>query len=241
MAGQHGLALAAGRMIPVLRSLAFYLVFYGGSVVYVLTAVLLASLGRDKLFQKAVRGWSRFHRRCARILLGIEVVSEGAPLVEPALYAIRHESFFEAIDAPMVFDLPVPFAKEELFAIPGWGKAASAYGLVPVARTQGAATLRRMIRQARDRAAEGRPLIIFPEGTRVPHGQRGTIQSGFAGIYKMIGLPVVPVAVNSGPLYHRKIKRSGQITYRFGAPIEPGLSRAEIEARVQEAINALNG
>jgi 1-acyl-sn-glycerol-3-phosphate acyltransferase len=82
--------------------------------------------------------------------------------------------------------------------------------------------------------------VIFPEGTRVPHGERGTLQSGFAGLYKLLGLPVVPVAVNSGPLYHRGLKRPGTITYRFAEPIQPGLPRAEVEARVTEAINTLN-
>ena len=82
--------------------------------------------------------------------------------------------------------------------------------------------------------------MIFPEGTRVPHGSKAKLQAGFAGLYKLIGLPVVPVAVNSGPLYHRFWKRSGTITYRIGEKIPPGLPRAEIEARVAAAINALN-
>jgi 1-acyl-sn-glycerol-3-phosphate acyltransferase len=66
------------------------------------------------------------------------------------------------------------------------------------------------------------------------------LQSGFAGLYKLIGLPVVPIAVDSGPLYHRRFKCRGTITYRIGETIPPGLPRAEIEARVHAAINALN-
>jgi len=97
-----------------------------------------------------------------------------------------------------------------------------------------------MVASARLFIAAGRPLAIFPEGTRVPHGQRVRLQAGFAGLYKLLGLPVVPVAVDSGPLYHRRLKRPGTITYRFADPIAPGLPRAEVEARVSDAINALN-
>ncbi|GMN14805.1 lysophospholipid acyltransferase family protein [Altererythrobacter sp. MTPC7] len=223
----------------VLRSLLFYPVFYVVSSFYVIAAVAAMAVDRSWL-RRVVSGWGRFHRACCRVLLGIDVVQEGGPLDEPALYAIRHESFFEAIDAPALFHLPSVFAKRELFNLPGWGRAAIAYGLIPVARDGGAKALRELIHEARRKAKEGRPLVIFPEGTRVPHGERRKLQSGFAGIYKMVGLQVVPVAVNSGPLYHRLWKRRGQITYRFGEPIPPGLKREEIEARVEEAINALS-
>ncbi|MEC9067344.1 lysophospholipid acyltransferase family protein [Pelagerythrobacter marinus] len=223
----------------VLRNLAFYPAFYLGSVGFVLAA-LVAIAARGRGLERIVEGWCRWHRGCARLLLGIRVRIEGPAPEGPALYAIRHESFFEAIDLPCLFDRPAPFAKSELFAIPGWGRAARAYGCVPVARDQGARALRAMVASARLFIAAGRPLAIFPEGTRVPHGQRVRLQAGFAGLYKLLGLPVVPVAVDSGPLYHRRLKRPGTITYRFADPIAPGLPRAEVEARVGDAINALN-
>lgn len=226
-------------MMLLVRNLAFYLVFYAGSAIYVLAAVAAIPFERSVL-GAVVDGWCRFHRRCARAFLGITVRVEGAPIAGPALYAIRHESFFEAIDAPCLFVRPAPFAKRELFGIPGWGTAARAYGCVPVAREGGARTLRAMLASAREYSAQGRPLVIFPEGTRVPHGERYKLQAGFAGLYKLLGLPVVPVAVDSGPLYHRLLKRGGTITYRFAEPIAPGLPRAEVERQVLEAINALN-
>ncbi len=97
-----------------------------------------------------------------------------------------------------------------------------------------------MVAEARSFAQTGRPLAIFPEGTRVPHGERPPLQAGFAGLYKLLGLPVVPVAVDSGRLYQHLWKRPGTITLQFGEPIAPGLPREEIEARVHAAINALN-
>ena len=223
----------------VVRSLLFYFVFYTGSVFYVLAAAFMSYVA-PKHLRPVPDAWSRFHRVCLRVILGIKVRQIGEIPPGPALYAIKHESFFEAIDAPSTLDFPVPFGKEQLFRIPVWGRAAKSYGAVTVMRDEGAKGLRAMLAEARGYIGTGRPLVIFPEGTRIPHGERPPLQSGFAGLYKMLGLRVVPVAVDSGPLYHRWWKRPGTITLQFGEPIEPGLPREEVEARVHAAINALN-
>jgi len=225
--------------MTVLRSLLFYLVFYSASVYFVLGSVV-AMVIRPSWVRRFPDGWARFHRSSLRLLLGIRVRETGEKMPGAVLYAFKHESFFEAIDLPAALDFPVPFGKEELYRIPGWGRAAKAYGSVMVRRDLGAKGLRLMLAEAREFIGTGRPLAIFPEGTRVPHGQRPPLQAGFAGLYKLLGLPVVPVAVNSGPLYHRLWKRPGTITVHFGEPIEPGLPREEVEARVHAAINALN-
>ena len=219
----------------LLRSLAFYGVFYLGTLVLLVVIPFQGARG----VRRVAGGWSALHRWCVRHLLRIRIIQQGGPIDGPALYAMRHESFFEAIDAPCVFGEPVIFAKQELLAIPAWGGAGRKYGLIPVARDEGAKALRDLMRAAKGAKAEGRPFLIFPEGTRTPHGDEGAIVSGFAGLYKLLDLPVVPVAVNSGPLYRSFVKRPGQITYRFGPAIEPGLPRDEVEARVREAINAL--
>lgn len=225
----------------ILRNLLFYIAFYFGSPVYVLLAALHYALGRHDAFRRTVEDWSRFHGACARHLLGIRLVVEGEVPEGPVLIAMKHQSFYEAIYAPGFFKRPAVFAKAELTRIPVWGKVGQHYGLIGVHRDQGASALRKMLASARAYSAEGRPLVIFPEGTRVPFGQRRELQAGFAGLYKLLGLPVVPVAANSGPLYHRTLKRAGTVTFRIGETIPPGLPREEIEARVQDAINALNG
>lgn len=226
-------------LLSVFRTLIFYVTFYGGSVLFVSGAALSMSISRP-LFRIIVRGWGGWHRWCCRWLLGIRVELENAVFKPGVLYAIRHEAFFEAIDLPWLFRLPVVFAKAELMRIPGWGRVGAHYGLIAVEREAGAKALRTMLSEARRLMAEGRPLIIFPEGTRVPHGERRALQSGFAGIYKLLRLPVIPVAVDSGPIYHRTWKRPGTIRYRFAEEIPAGLPREEIEARVEAAINALN-
>ena len=227
--------------MTILRSLLFYALFYGATVGFVIVSLVAATILPAPRFRAIPNAWSRFHRWCVVNILGIEVREEGKRPAEPALYAIKHESFFEAIDLGKLLDNPVPFAKEELFRIPGWGRVARAYGNIPVMREAGAKGLRAMMAEARRHIGSGRPLAIFPEGTRTPHGERPPLRSGFAGLYKLLGLPVVPVAVDSGPLYQRWWKRRGTITIRFMEPIPPGLPREEVEARVQAAINALNG
>lgn len=226
-------------MGSVLRSLAFYAVFYSMTVLFVIAAAFALLLGPERM-RVVPNTWSAFHRLCVRHILGIAVIEQGERPQGQVLYALKHESFFEAIDLARNLGEPVIFAKAELYRIPLWGPALRAYGTVPVARTDGAKTLRFMLAEAARLKRTGRPFAIFPEGTRVPHGTRPPLRSGFAGLYKALGLPVVPVAVDSGPGYARTWKRRGSITYRFGEPIPPGLPRAEVEARVHDGINALN-
>ena len=223
----------------VLRSLLFYLIFYGGSAIYVLICGISLILG-ETVLRRMCESWSRYHRFCVERILGIKIVVEGQVPQVPMLVALRHESFFEAIDLPTLLPHPAIFAKAELLRIPLWGRLGGAYGMIPVERNRGASALRAMIAAVRRYEAAGRPVAIFPEGTRVPHGTAAPLQAGFAGIYKMLGQPVIPIAVDSGPLYHRKWKRRGSITYRIGEPIPAGLPRAEVERRVSDAINVLN-
>lgn len=225
--------------MALLRSLVFYPVFYGISAILVVASLFAVPLGSDKL-RGVVATWGNWHRWCLKNIVGIDIIVEGELPEDAVLVAVKHESYFEAIDMPRLFRFPTVFAKRELFLIPGWGYSARVYGLIPVARDKGAKALREMIKTARERVSEGRPLVIFPEGTRVEHGTSVPLQSGFAGTYKLLGLPVVPIAVNSGPIYHSLIKRPGTITYRVGETIPAGLKREEIEARVQGAINSLN-
>lgn len=234
MSGVRGLTLEER-----LRSILFAVLFFGGSVVMGLLTPITRNCG-EAVNRWMCEHWSAWQHWCTVHVLGIRIVVEGAVPSGAVLVAVKHESMFEAVDLPTLIDHPAIFAKVELMKVPGWGKAGMRYGLVPVERDQGAKALRKMIAAARKFSAIPRPLVIFPEGTRVRHGHKPALQSGFAGIYKLISLPVVPVAVNSGLLFRGFWKRKGVITYRVGEVIPAGLPREEIEARVHAAINALN-
>jgi 1-acyl-sn-glycerol-3-phosphate acyltransferase len=97
-----------------------------------------------------------------------------------------------------------------------------------------------MLALGKEFTALGRPILIYPEGTRVRPGETPLLQAGFAGLYKALGLPVVPIAVDSGRIWGRNLPRdSGTIHFKVGDIIPPGLRRDEVEERVHSAINAL--
>ncbi len=229
------------RVIAGVRTILFTLLFIGASVPLVLMALLMWPLGSGPVGRVA-RLWALSHRLLCRFVLGQRVVVEGEVPSEARFIVAKHEAMFETIDALCMFNHPIIVAKRELLAIPFWGWVARRYGLIPVDRSGGSKALRAMRAAAQSAMARGYVFIFYPEGTRLSHGEAPPIKAGFAGLYNAFGLPVVPVAIDSGRLNPRNqwLRFPGTITYRIGATIPPGLPRAEAEARVHAAINALN-
>jgi 1-acyl-sn-glycerol-3-phosphate acyltransferase len=224
----------------MIRSLLFALCFYPVTAIAVLVAIPTALVSHRGLIALALL-WSRYFSWCVRILLGIRARIEGHIPRDPVLVAAKHQSMFETLKLVVLLSAPAAIVKQELGKIPFWGWVARRYGVIPVDRAGGASALRQMVREAHVAVAEGRALVIFPEGTRVRPGEQPPLQPGFAGLYRALGLPVVPVAVDTGRFWIRRsfAKRPGVATFRFGDPIPPGLPRNEIEARVHAAINVL--
>lgn len=229
-------------MVRFLGAFAYTLAFYGGSVPIVIAAMVAAFLGERPLIAMT-RRWSAWHRWCARIFLGIRHRIVGDLPPGPVLFVFKHESMYETIDTLLLFHRPVVVMKRQLMDIPVWGLVARRFGSIPVDRKAGAAAMRQMIAAAKSARDAGRPVILFPEGTRVPHGEQPPLRAGFAGLYKVLDYPVVPIAVDSGRLWRPRtfLKHPGTITYLAGEAIPPGLPREKVEARVHQAINALNG
>lgn len=227
------------RTLAMARTIIWTPIFFGGTILLVLMVGIVAPFSRTAMFF-VVRLWPRWQRLCARVLLGQRVRVVGTVPTGPAFILLKHEDMFETIDMPLMFRRPAVFAKRELFDIPLWGMLAARYGLIPIEREAGAKALRAMRSAALAAHAAGRPLVLFPEGTRVPHGESPPLRAGFAGLYKLLGLPAVPIALDSGRLKRGWVRYSGTITYQVGPVIPPGLPREQAEAAAHAAINALN-
>ena len=228
--------------MTLLRSIAFALVFYCGSLITVGGAALAIPFGQEAII-RASRRWALWHRWCARHILGLYTQVDGELPQGSYLFAIKHESMFETIEVLALFDRPAVVFKRELLDIPIWGLCARKHGVIPIDRESGAAAVRLMLQAGKAAIANGRPIILFPEGTRVPHGESPALRAGMAGLYRLLGLPIVPIALDSGR-YSPKgsfLKRAGVVRMKVGETIPPGLKREEVEARVHAAINALNG
>jgi 1-acyl-sn-glycerol-3-phosphate acyltransferase len=185
-------------------------------------------------------GWARFHHLLTDKLLGIRVRVEGSIPDGPHLIAVKHQAMFETIEMLRHCHFPVIVIKRELADIPLFGWMTRRYGVIPVERSAGAKALRTMVKRGKAVLAAGRPVIIYPEGTRVRPGETPPLQPGFAGLYRALSLPVVPVAMNSGTVWSRGlVKQPGTVVFRIGETIPTGLKREDIEERVHAAINAL--
>lgn len=227
--------------MDALRTWVFRIFFYGMSIVMVLLVPVAALFGTRALRAHA-NCWAWQLQWLVRTIVGARLRIEGDVPEGQLLFAGKHESYFEALELTRMLRSPATVMKRELTRIPLWGWAAQRYGTIVVDREANATALRSMMREAQKARATGRSVLIFPEGTRVRPGEAPPLRSGFAGLYRALDLPVVPVAVQSGHVWPRKgLMHKGEIVFRFGEPIPAGLPRREIEARVHAAINTLNG
>jgi 1-acyl-sn-glycerol-3-phosphate acyltransferase len=230
----------------LLRSLLFNLSFY-------LTTALFVLLGNPLLF--GPRSWAmaalKLHSRTELWLLkhiiGLSMEVRGAKKLPKGtcLVASKHQSAWETFALIPLFRDPALLMKRELFWIPFHGWFSIKFGMIPVDRDKGPTALRRMLREATKRAAAGREIIIFPEGTRRAPGAPPDYKTGVFLLYDALRLPCVPVALNSGLFWRRRslIRRPGTVVVEFLDPIPPGLPRKEflsrLKASIEEASNRL--
>lgn len=224
-----------------LRSLAFNLYFYLWTTIASLLGLPLLAFGWRRMNAYG-RWWSGTILAGLRLLCrldgkvsGLEHLPAGACIV-----AMKHQSAWDTLMAPQILDAPAFVLKQELIRIPFFGWYLRHCRMLPVDRKAGAKALKTLVREAQARKAEGRPIVIYPEGTRRLPGAPPDYQPGVAALYLALGLPVVPVALNSGLYWgrHRFAKRPGTIRLELLEPIPPGLPRRVFMATLEERIEA---
>ena len=194
---------------------------------------------------RMARCWARATLWGLRIFAGVGARRIGAAPKGGVLVASKHMSMWDTLALYLALDDPAIVLKRELLRIPfyGWylGKAAA----IPIDRGGGAEALRSMTHAAERVLAEGRPILIFPEGTRKKPGARPDYKPGVAGLYGLLDVACVPAALDSGKYWQGFWKYPGTISLEFLAPIPPGLKRRDfmrqLEDRIETATNRLLG
>jgi 1-acyl-sn-glycerol-3-phosphate acyltransferase len=230
-----------------LRALLFNIWFFGITTLLGIAALPVRAFARKQAYRYA-RAWIRLVLAGARVICGIRVEVSGReflPLQGPALIASQHQSAFDTL----VWLTLVPHAsyvvKQELTRVPLFGPMLVPAGMIPVDRAGGAGALRDLLQRAGAARDDGRQLVIFPEGTRVAPGDRVKLQPGIVAVARHLGLPVIPVATDSGLCWGRRafLKRPGTIHIALGRPVPAGSGRdalmAAIEAHWYGKSNAL--
>jgi 1-acyl-sn-glycerol-3-phosphate acyltransferase len=231
----------------LLRAIVFnllsWLIFAGLGVLY-LPLLLIPGRAGERVMMTAGTAWSRLMLRLAETVVGLDYEVRGQTNIPPgaALFAIKHQSAWDTLAVATLLPQPVVVLKRELFWVPFYGWYAKRAGMIAIDRGGGASALRRMLRAAQAAVAKGRPLAIFPQGTRtLPVSLGGApkpYQPGVAALYGELGIPVVPVALNSGLFWRRRAfrKNPGRIIVEFLPPIAPGLAKREFLARLETTI-----
>lgn len=226
--------------MATLRSLVFNVAFLVWTAAVLTTALPVLALPRAATYALG-RFWVRGTFALLACIVGLRYRVRGLEhrLAGPAIYAAKHQSSWETLVFALLLHEPAYVLKRELIRVPVFGWYLLRAGMIPVDRGGGGAALKRMVAAARARTAAGRPLLIYPEGTRTAPGERRPYHPGVAALYTQLGLPVVPVALNSGLFWGRRsfTKRPGTITLEFLPAIAPGLSRKAFLAELQNRLD----
>jgi 1-acyl-sn-glycerol-3-phosphate acyltransferase len=232
--------------VLLVRSIAFAIVFN-------LTTALLLVLGSPLLL--APRSWAmaglKLHARVSlwwlRVIVGTRMEVRGQEKLPegPFLIAAKHQSAWDTFALILLFRDPAVVMKAELMRIPLYGWFSRKFGMIPIRRERGPAALREMVRAAKKRIEAGRTVLVFPEGTRRLPGAAPDYKPGVLLLYEGLGVPCVPLALNSGLFWPRRklFRYPGTIVVEILDPIPPGWKRpvfkAELERRIESACRGL--
>ncbi len=224
-----------------LRSLLFQVLFYLLTAIMGIAGLpLLLGPGRWSMAYGTI--WSGATLGLLKAVCGLDFEVRGRANLPagPAIIAMKHQSAWDTFAGPVIFRHPVIVMKRELGWIPVYGWYVLKAGMIPIDRRARPSALRTMIAAAAPAIAAGRPILIFPEGTRAAIGAAASYQPGVFALYRQLDLPLVPVAVNSGLFWGRRrlLKRPGRIIVEILPPIAPGGSRSAVMAELAAATEA---
>nr|WP_284701668.1 lysophospholipid acyltransferase family protein [Rhodoplanes tepidamans] len=219
----------------------FTIAFYATTVVFLLAALPALALPHRAMIGMA-KAWGRTSGWLLRVICDVSVEWRGLDKLPRGalLVAAKHQSAWETFALLSLFEDPSFIIKRELTWIPLYGWYARKAGMIPVDRTAGRGALVRMARSARSLLDAGRQILIFPEGTRSPPGAAADYKPGIALLYAELGVPCLPIALNSGLHWPRRsfLRPPGTILVEVLDPIPPGLARRAFLRHLQEAIEA---
>jgi 1-acyl-sn-glycerol-3-phosphate acyltransferase len=225
--------------MTILRSALFNLLFFGWTTLCCF-GLLPALFLPHRTLMAWIFVWLRVVHWLEKTVLGIDyrvVGRENLP-AGACIVAAKHQSAWETLKLHLLLGDPAIVLKAELLKVPVWGRYLVRTGMIPVDRGAGSRAVRGMIDHGKLRVAEGRPIAIFPQGTRTAPGTWRPYRIGVGALYEGLGVPVVPMALNSGVFWGRRAfrKRPGTITVEFLPPIPPGLPRDEMMRRLEDEL-----
>ena len=224
-----------------LRSLFFNILLFGGIAFASIIALPLLFF-RDKHMICAAKVLSRYVGFLLRIFINVTIDFKGTENLkkfDKYFIASAHQSMFETFALQTVISGPVFILKKELMKIPFFGWCLKKIGAVAIVRDTATKENLNFFDKILDQINKSkRPLLIFPQGTRVPYKERPDFKKGVARIYEALKLPCVPVALNTGKVWPKNSfnKYPGKITISFLEPIKPGLNKDEFLKKLQNII-----
>ncbi len=240
-------------LIHLLRSV-LHTLFMAVTVVPWALAVLIAApfLNSTQIYWMC-SGWLKLAVASGQLILGIrnEVIGfENLPVgsTAPAVLLLKHQSTWETFCMPALMPHPLAYVfKKELLYVPFFGWAMSRMDMIHIDRSKRAQAFNRVVEQGQRLLNQGTWVIMFPEGTRIPRGQKGQYKSGGTRLAVATGAPVIPIAVTSAKCWPRKafIKRPGTVEFSIGKPIpsegrEPDELMREVEAWIEAEMRRLD-
>jgi 1-acyl-sn-glycerol-3-phosphate acyltransferase len=225
--------------VLLVRSLAFNVCFYLNTIIHLLVYLPVLLLPRRTIWT-VIRTWSMINHRLLLALCGIDFEIRGIERIPsgPLLVAAKHQSAWETFTLPTLFNDPTFILKRELMWLPIFGWYLAKSRMVPIRRGARKAALAGMAERAKVEISASRQIIIFPEGTRRLPGAEPGYKYGVAHLYAELGVPCLPIALNSGLYWPRRTwrLRPGTIRVEILEPIPPGLDPQAFLARLQNEI-----